>query len=98
MQEATLHQIQALLEQEQTNLKEPKFVLSLSHDAAVKTLILSLPSVVAALEEEAISNHNPAAEGYVKKMKTVSFFALLSLLRDILPHLRRLLKTFQAAD
>ena len=77
-----MHNFQLLLEQEQTKLKEPKFVCWLSHDAAVKALIKSLSSVVAALEREATENRDLAAAGYVKKMKTFKFGASLLLFGD----------------
>ena len=89
-----MHNIQLLLEQEQTKLKEPKFVRWLSHDAAVKALIKSLSSVVAALEREATENCDLATAGYVRKMKTFKFVASLLLFGDVLPHLTQLSKTF----
>ena len=93
--EAGLHQVQELLEFQMTKLKEPKFVRWLLNDAAVKAFVKCLAAITAALEREAVERHEPAAEGYAKRVKTGKFIASLLLFADVLAHRLRLLCEFQ---
>ena len=93
-----LHAIQALLDDPVIKLKEAKDVRWLSHDAAVATLLRTLPSLIASLDREASERGEPTAEGLLRFVKTHFFVATLHLLHKVLPHVSRLSRIFQKED
>ena len=92
---ANLHSTQELLNDPNIKCKQAKDVRWLSHDAAIKAVIRTLPSLFVSLDHEASENNEPTAHGLLKFMKTYKFIACAYLLSDVLPHLSRLSKIFQ---
>ena len=90
-----LHAIQSLLDDPVIKLKEAKDVRWLSHDAAVATLLCTLPSLIASLDREASEWGEPTAEGLLQFVKMHFFIATAHLLHKILPHVSRLSCIFQ---
>ena len=93
-----LHAIQALLDDPAIKLKEAKDVRWLSHDAAIASLLCTLPSLIASLEREATERGEPTAEGLLRFVKSHFFIATAHLLHKVLPHVSRLSRIFQKED
>ena len=93
-----LHAIQSLLDDPAIKLKEAKDVRWLSHDAAIATLLRTLPSLIASLDREASERGEPTAQGLLRFVKTHSFIATAHLLHKVLPHVSRLSRVFQKED
>ena len=95
VKEARLHRMQELVDDPHLKLKEPSATRWLSHAFAVSACRKSFASIVIELERQATEQHDMAAKGWVKKVKTFRFAATLLLMSDVLPILVRLSKTFQ---
>ena len=95
---AGLHAIQAVLDDPIIKLKQAKDVKWLSHEAAISSILRTIPSLIASLEREASERKEPAAVGLVKFVKTYYFIACCKLLSKILPHINRLSLLFQRED
>ena len=93
-----LHAIQALLDDPAIKLKEAKDVRWLSHDAAIASLLHTLPSLIASLEREATERGEPTAEGLLQFVMSHFFIATALLLHKVLPHVSRLSRIFQKED
>ena len=89
-----LHQMQQVFgDFGNLKLKKPKHVRWLSHRMAVDTVWHCLPSLIAALEQEATIE--PIAAGFAKAVTTYEFVASTYLMSDILTSLGKLSLTFQ---
>ena len=95
IREASLHQMQVVLEDPRIKLKEPSSVRWLSHASAVEAFRKSFASIIVELDRESTERHDMAASGWLKKIQTFKFAASLLLLSDVLPILVRLSKKFQ---
>ena len=62
-------------------------MLLLSYDAAIGSILRTLPSIIVSLEREGIERSEPTAVGLAKFVNTYSFFACCHFLHQILPHL-----------
>lgn len=87
---AGLHSIQEVLSDAIIKLKQAKDVRWLSHEAAILSILHTLPSLIASLEREVTEWHEPAAVGLVKFVKTYYFIACYKMLSKVLPHFNRL--------
>ena len=67
---AGLHLIQEVFNDPIIKLTQAKDFRWLSHDAAINSIIHTLPSLIASLEREATERSEPAAEGLAKFVKT----------------------------
>ena len=65
VREAGLHSVQTLLNEPCMKLVEPKFVRWLSHEAAVKIFLETLPALILELEIEAEERKDLAARAYI---------------------------------
>ena len=90
--------IQAVLDDPIIKLKQAKDVRWLSHEAAISSILRTMPSLIACLEREASERKEPGAVGLVKSVKTYYFIACCKLLSMILPHMNRLSLLFQSED
>ena len=90
-----LHIIQSLLDDPAIKLKETKDVRWLSYDAAVATLLRTLPSLIVSLDREASKRGEPTAEGLLRFVKTHSFIVTVHLLHKVLPMLVGSLVSFK---
>ena len=95
---AGLHAIEAVLNDPTIKLKQAKDVRWLSHEAAISSILRTMPSLIASLEREAGERKEPTAVGLVKFMKTYYFIACCRLLSKILPHINRPSLLFQRED
>ena len=67
----------------------------MSHDAAINSIICTLPSLIASLERDTTERSEPAAEGLAKFVKTYYFITCAHLLHHILPHISHMSLIFQ---
>ena len=95
---AGLHAIQEVLSDSVIKLKQAKDVRWLSHEAAISSILRTMPSLIMSLEREASERDEPAAIGLVRFVKTYYFVACCKMLSKILPHLNRLSLRFQCED
>jgi len=82
-------------------LKNPRDVRWLSHEAAVDTILRTLPSLLLAFEEDSkspIRESRALAIGLTKITRSYSFIASLCLFADVLPIVNRVSKAFQSRD
>ena len=98
VQMAGLHCIQAVLDNPLIKLKQAKDVRWLSHEAAISSILRTMPSLITSLEREASERKEPTAVGLVKSVKTYSFIACCKLLSKILPHINKWSLLFQCED
>jgi hypothetical protein len=75
------------------NSKKPNLSFSLSFNEAVHGCYDDLPSIMQCLS---LLEKDVVATGLLKKMKNVRFGTSLFILKEILPILAKLSKTFQA--
>lgn len=75
-------------------IREGKDLRWLSWDACIESVYKLLSSIFTYCRD----SPDPTAKGLFKQMATYEFVACLSLMRDVLPLLSRLSKTFQADD
>ena len=68
------------------------------HDAAIATLLRTLPSLIASLDREASEWGEPTAQGLLWFVKMHSFIATAHLLHKVLPQVSRLSRVFQKED
>ena len=95
---AGLHAIQEVLDDSVIKLKQAKDVRWLSHEAAISSILRTMPSLIMSLEREGTERHEPAAVGLVRFVKTYYFVACCKLLSKVLPHINRLSLLFQFED
>ena len=95
VREASLHQIQEVMEESVLCLKKAIHTRWLSHDKAVTAIRRTLPSLLTTLEREVAERDDAAARGLVHAIKLYKFVAMLYLLSDVLPHLSTLSLVFQ---
>ena len=95
VREASLHQIQEVMEEPVLCLKKAIHTRWLSHDKAVTAIRHTLPSLLTTLERKVAKRDDVVARGLVRAIKLYKFVALLDLLGDVLPHLSTLSLVFQ---
>ena len=93
-----MHAIQAVLDDPIIKLKQAKDVRWLSHEAAISSILSTMPSLIASLEGEASERHHePSAVGVAKFVK-IYFVACRKLFSKVLPHINQLSLLFQRED
>ena len=68
---AGLHAIQEILNDPIIKLKQAKDVRWLSYDAAIGSILRTLPSIIVSLEHEGTERSEPTAVGLAKFVKTL---------------------------
>ena len=76
-------------------LKQAKDV---SYDAAIGSILRTLPSIIVSLERDGTERSEPTPVGLAKFVKTYYFVACCHFLHQILPHISHLSLIFQRED
>ncbi|XP_041377598.1 zinc finger protein 862-like [Gigantopelta aegis] len=95
---AGLEEIQKVLNDPHLRLVRAIDTRWLSHEAAVKALLLCLKSVYTSLDREASERHDCQAEGLLHFTTKYNFLATLCFLGDVLPPLTILSRVFQRTE
>ena len=95
VREASLHEIQKLMEQPILCLKKAVHTRWLSHDQAVTAIRRTMPSLLATLEKQAVEKKDAVAWSLLSAMTCYNFVVTIYLLSDALPGLTALSLVFQ---
>jgi len=87
--------LQEILDEGHLQIVKALDVRWLSHERAVRSLRISLKSVIAALESDAAGKCNATAKGLAGYLKDFRFVCRLLMMCDILPPLAQLSRIFQ---